>query len=75
VRGVYVMVPTRSCSGANVSADLDRNSTAAYGALERRTVRSSDGRVEAEVDAVRARKLGRLSRVQFDQRWLAAGAP
>lgn len=39
--------------------------------LERRATRVSDGGVEANVDGVRARKFGRLWRVQFSERWQA----
>jgi hypothetical protein len=69
------MSAKRWLSVANAAAYLDLTPTALRRALERRAVRSGDGRVEAEVDGVRARKLGRLWRVQFDERWFAAGRP
>jgi hypothetical protein len=62
-------------NGGAGAAYLDLTPTALRGALERRAVRSGDGRVEAEVGGVRARKLGRLWRVQFDEAWLAGGRP
>jgi hypothetical protein len=37
--------------------------------LERRAVRAPDGGVEAEIDGVRARKLGRNWRVLLSQAW------
>jgi hypothetical protein len=46
--------------------------TALRRALERRAMRAPDGGVEAELDGVRGRKLGRLWRVQLGERWAAA---
>lgn len=37
--------------------------------LERRAVRAADGTTEANLDGVRARKLGRLWRVRFSEAW------
>jgi hypothetical protein len=39
--------------------------------LERRAVKAVDGGIEANVDGVRARKLGRLWRVRFSEAWLS----
>jgi hypothetical protein len=69
------MAAKRWLSVANAAAYLDLTPSALRRTLERRAVRSGDGQVEAEVDGVRARKLGRLWRVHFDERWLAAGRP
>jgi hypothetical protein len=38
--------------------------------LERKAVRTADGGVEASFDGVRARKLGRLWRVQLSASWV-----
>lgn len=42
--------------------------------LERSAARAPDGGVEANVDGVRARKFGRLWRVQFTGAWLSPSA-
>ena len=42
--------------------------------LERHAVRAPDGVIEATIDGVRARKLGRLWRVAFSERWLGVPA-
>jgi hypothetical protein len=42
-------------------------------ALERRAVRAPDGGIEAEIDGVVGRKLGRIWRVRLGGRWLLAG--
>lgn len=41
--------------------------------LERRAVKAGDGGVEADVDGVRGRKLGRLWRVRLADAWLGKG--
>ncbi len=41
--------------------------------LERRAVRVVDGAIEAEVDGVRGRKLGRLWRVMLSSAWTVGG--
>jgi hypothetical protein len=43
--------------------------------LDRRAVRSADGGIEAELDGVRARKLGRLWRVTLSTAWTLPSAP
>lgn len=48
---------------------LDMSPEALRRTLERRAVRAPDGGIEANIDGVRARKLGRLWRVQFSARW------
>jgi hypothetical protein len=41
--------------------------------LERRAVRAADGAIEAELDGVRGRKLGRLWRVMLSSAWTVRG--
>lgn len=43
--------------------------------LDRRAVRTSDGGIEAELDGVRGRKLGRLWRVTLSAAWTAPTPP
>ena len=43
--------------------------------IERHARKGPDGTIEAVVDGLRARKLGRTWRVQLGERWLAGGAP
>ncbi|WP_437656593.1 hypothetical protein [Sorangium sp. So ce1182] len=54
---------------------LDMSPDALRRALERHAVRAPDGGIEAEVDGVRARKFGRLWRVQFSSRWCSEATP
>ena len=56
---------------ARAAAALDMTDAALRRALERRAVRAPDGGIEAELDGVRGRKLGRLWRVQLGERWLS----
>lgn len=49
---------------------LDMSPEALRRALERHAVRAPDGVVEATIDGVLARKLGRSWRVSFSERWL-----
>ena len=42
--------------------------------IERHARKGPDGTIEAVVDGLRARKLGRTWRVQLGERWLARGA-
>lgn len=48
---------------------LDLSPEALRRTLERHAMRAPDGGTEANVDGVRARKFGRLWRVQFSERW------
>ncbi len=48
---------------------LDLTPTALRRTLERRATRAQDGTVEAVLDGVRARKFGRLWRVQLGTAW------
>ena len=50
---------------------LGLSSAALRKALERRAVRAPDGGIEAELDGVRGRKLGRLWRVCLSASWAA----
>jgi hypothetical protein len=43
--------------------------------LDRRAARSADGGIEAELDGVRARKLGRLWRVTLSPAWTLPSTP
>jgi hypothetical protein len=61
-------------SVAKAAELLDLSPTALRRTLERRAVRANDGGVEAQVDGVRARKFGRLWRVQFSASWLPSSA-
>jgi hypothetical protein len=54
---------------------LDMSPDALRQTLERHAVRAPDGGVEANVDGVRARKFGRLWRIQFSSRWSAEVTP
>lgn len=56
----------------SAAAVLDLTPSALRRALERRARVASDGAVVAEFDGVRARKLGRLWRVQLGHQWLEA---
>ena len=47
---------------------MDMSPDALRRALERHAVRAPDGVVEANIDGVRARKFGRLWRIQFSSR-------
>jgi hypothetical protein len=60
---------SRWVSIERAAAFLGMNASALRKALERRAVRASDGGVEATLDGVRARKLGRLWRVRFSEAW------
>lgn len=51
------------------AAHLGLSAAALRKSLERRAVRGADGAVEAVADGVRARKFGRLWRVQFSPEW------
>lgn len=58
------------------AAHLDLTRDALRRALERRARRTRDGGVEAHIDGVRARKLGRLWRVCLGSSWdLAVQSP
>jgi hypothetical protein len=54
---------------------LDMSPDALRRALERHAVRAPDGGIAANVDGVRARKFGRLWRIQFSSRWSSEVAP
>lgn len=41
--------------------------------LERRAVKAADGGIEADVNGVRGRKLGRIWRVRLSEAWLGKG--
>jgi hypothetical protein len=69
------MASMRWLSLAKAALVLDLSPTALRRTLERRATRTDDGSVEAEIDGVRARKFGRLWRVQLGERWLAAARP
>lgn len=61
--------PARWMTIASASEILDLSPEALRRTLERHAVRAPDGGTEANVDGVRARKFGRLWRVQFSERW------
>lgn len=70
------MVPARWMTVVSASEILDLSPEALRRTLERHAVRAPDGGTEAHVDGVRARKFGRLWRVQFSERWsVEPGAP
>ncbi len=52
---------------------LGMSAAALRKSLDRRAVRVADGGVEAELDGVRARKLGRLWRVSLSAAWTSPG--
>jgi len=54
---------------------LDMSPDALRRTLERHAVRAPDGGVEANVDGIRARKFGRLWRIQFSSRWSSEATP
>lgn len=64
-------VPARWISIVSASEILDLSPEALRRTIERHAVRAPDGGTEANVDGVRARKFGRLWRVQFSERWSA----
>jgi DNA-binding NtrC family response regulator len=62
--------PRRPDGSLQSAADfLGLTPSALRKAIERRAVRAPDGGIEADLDGVRARKLGRLWRVQLGDRW------
>lgn len=65
------LVPARWMTVLAASEILDLSPEALRRTLERHATRAPDGVVEANVDGVRARKFGRLWRVQFSDRWSA----
>jgi hypothetical protein len=54
---------------------LGLTSAALRKSLDRRAVRSADGGIEAELDGVRGRKLGRLWRVALSPAWAVPNIP
>ncbi|TKC98600.1 hypothetical protein [Polyangium fumosum] len=54
---------------------LDMSPDALRRSIERHAVRAPDGGIESNIDGVRARKFGRLWRVQFSSRWSANAEP
>ena len=68
-------LPPARWTSVDVAAEfLGTTATALRRTLERRVLRAADGGIEANGDGVRARKFGRLWRVQFSASWLAAEA-
>jgi hypothetical protein len=61
--------PTRWISLHSAADLLSLTPAALRKALDRRSIRVSDGGVEAELDGVRGRKLGRLWRVTLSSAW------
>jgi hypothetical protein len=66
---------TRWISVQSAADLLGLTATALRKSLDRRAVRSADGGIEAELDGVRARKLGRLWRVTLSSAWTLPNAP
>jgi hypothetical protein len=70
------MRPAPGWVSVQVAADyLGLGHAALRRTLERRAARVADGGTEANVDGVRARKFGRLWRVQFSASWLLPAGP
>lgn len=66
--------PAGSWVSLSVAASLLGFSTEALRKqLDRRAKRVPDGGIEAELDSIRARKLGRLWRVQLSAAWMPEG--
>lgn len=63
------MTSARWTSIETAASTLGLSATALRKALERRARRAADGGTEAEIDGVRARKLGRLWRVSLSAAW------
>lgn len=61
--------PLRWISLQSAADLLGLTAAALRKSLDRRSVRTSDGGIEAEIDGVRARKLGRLWRVTLSCAW------
>ncbi len=59
---------------AAAAAHLGTNPDALRRLFERRARRAADGVTEADIDGVRARRLGRLWRVRFSPAWLSGDA-
>ena len=61
--------PLRWISLQSAADLLGLTAAALRKSLDRRSVRTSDGGIEAEIDGVRGRKLGRLWRVTLSCAW------
>lgn len=68
------LAPTRWSSLRAAAEFLDLTPGGLRKTLERRAARAPDGGTEAIIDGVRARKFGRVWRVQFTERWLSTSA-
>ncbi|HEU4535809.1 MAG TPA: hypothetical protein VFS00_16900 [Polyangiaceae bacterium] len=66
--------PAAWVSLGTAAEHLGTSSDALRRLFERRAVRAADGGVEAHVDGVRARKLGRLWRVSLGPSWMPSDA-
>jgi hypothetical protein len=63
-------MPTRWISLQSAADLLGLTPAALRKALDRRAARAVDGGIEAELDGVRGRKLGRLWRVALSPAWM-----
>jgi hypothetical protein len=66
---VPVAANTRWLSVQSAADILGLSAAALRKSLDRRAIRSPDGGIEAELDGVRGRKLGRLWRVALSPAW------
>jgi hypothetical protein len=66
---------TRWLSLQSAADILGLTAAALRKSLDRRAVRSADGGIEAEIDGVRGRKLGRLWRVMLSPAWTVPSTP
>lgn len=60
-------------SVAVAAGHLGKSEAALQRMLGRHAVKAKDGGVEAHIDGVRGRKLGRLWRIQFSAAWTSRG--
>jgi hypothetical protein len=60
---------------ARAATLLDMSSSALRRAIERRAQRGGDGVITADFDGIRARKFGRLWRVQLGSTWQGGRGP
>ena len=67
--------PTQWISLQSAADQLGLSAAALRKSFDRRAARASDGGIEAEIDGVRARKLGRLWRVTLSPAWTVPLAP
>jgi hypothetical protein len=70
-----VAVQTRWISLQAAADLLGLTPTALRKSLDRRAARGPDGGIEAELDGVRGRKLGRLWRVTLSSAWTIPSTP